>query len=90
MAFVKKTWKDRVSEYINRRTIIHDDGTREIVSVERNEGTISQEGDAFSAENMNDLEKRVFEAFDGWSIKVVDSLPAESQREANTIYLCKN
>ena len=63
MAFVKKTWKDRVAEYINRRTIVKEDGTTELVTVERSEGTISQEGDAFSASNMNDLEQRIADEF---------------------------
>lgn len=63
MAFAQKTWKDRVSEFINRRTLTKDDGTRELVTVERSEGTISQEGDAFSAKNMNDLEQRIAGAF---------------------------
>lgn len=63
MAFAKKTWKNRVAEYINRRVLIKEDGTTEEVSVERSEGTVSQEGDAFSAENMNDLERRIEEGF---------------------------
>ena len=63
MAFVQKTWKDRVAEYINRRILTKEDGTTELVSVERSEGTISQEGDAFSAENMNDLEQRIANEF---------------------------
>ena len=63
MAFVQKTWKDRVAEYINRRILTKEDGTTELISVERSEGTISQEGDAFSAENMNDLEQRIANEF---------------------------
>lgn len=63
MSFEKKTWSDRVSEYPTRRNLIKADGTSEIVTVERSEGTVSTEGDAFSAENMNDLENRVSEAF---------------------------
>lgn len=59
----KKTWLDRISEYITRRTLTKEDGTSEIVTVERNEGEISQEGDAFSAETMNDLEERVDAGF---------------------------
>lgn len=62
MAFNKKTWRDRISEYITRRTLTKEDGTSEVVTVERNEGEISQEGDAFSAENMNDLEERLQDA----------------------------
>ena len=57
--FVKKTWTDRVTEYPTRRTLTKEDGTTEIVTVARNEGTVSAEGDAFSAANMNDLEQRI-------------------------------
>ena len=63
MGFVQKTWKDRVAEYINRRTLTKEDGTTEVVTVARSEGTVSQEGDAFSADNMNDLEQRIADEF---------------------------
>lgn len=63
MAFEKKTWTDRVAEFINRRTLTHEDGTEEIVTVTRNEGSISVEGDAFNAETMNDLEQRIEDEF---------------------------
>lgn len=59
MGFTKKTWKDRVSEYPNRRRLVKTDGTTEIVTVEREEGSVSVEGDAFDAETMNDLEDRI-------------------------------
>lgn len=61
MAFSKKTWKDRISEYPNRRII--DDGiTTKVVTVGRDEGNVSEAGDAFNAENMNDLEERIYQA----------------------------
>ena len=63
MAFVKKVWKDRIAEYINRRLLTKEDGTQELVTVARNEGNISQEGDAFNAANMNDLEERIANEF---------------------------
>ena len=63
MSFVKKTWKDRISEYPNRRTI-NDGYVTKVVTVGRAEGTITQEGDAFSPENMNDLETRIEEAIE--------------------------
>ena len=59
MGFTKKTWKNRIAEYINRRLITKEDGSTELVTVARDEGTISQEGDAFNAANMNDLEDRI-------------------------------
>ena len=62
MAFKQKTWTDRVSEYPTRRILTKEDGSTEVVSVARAEGEISKEGDAFNAENMNDLEQRVGDA----------------------------
>ena len=64
MAFVKKTWKDRLSQYPNRRTI-NDGNTTKVVTVGRDEGTVTQEGDEFNADNMNDLENRIQAAIGG-------------------------
>lgn len=63
MAFTKKTWINRLTEYPSRRRLQKEDGTSELVTVSREEGTISAEGDAFSAENMNDLEERIAAEF---------------------------
>lgn len=76
MSFVKKEWKDRIAEYINRRRLTHEDGSTELVEVARDEGNISQEGDAFNAETMNDLEERIAEA-----LKPLDTM---EKIEANT------
>lgn len=62
MSFVKKTWKDRISEYPNRRTI-NDGYVTKQVTVGRDEGTITEAGDAFNAETMNDLEDRIEAGF---------------------------
>lgn len=66
MAFVKKTWKDTIAQYPNRRTITDVSNTASVTTVEvvRAIGTVSQEGDAWNATNMNDLETRVKDAFD--------------------------
>ena len=61
--FKKKEWKDRVSEYPTRRGLKKSDETVDIVTVSREEGSISVEGDAFSAENMNEFEKRIYDGF---------------------------
>lgn len=63
MGFIKKTWKNRIAEYINRRRLTMEDGSTNLVTVARDEGTISQEGDAFNAANMNDLEDRIAAGF---------------------------
>lgn len=56
--FSKKTWLDRQSTYPSRRRLTST-GTADIYDVSREEGTVTQTGDAFSASNMNDLESRI-------------------------------
>lgn len=70
--FDKKTWKARVTQRPNQRKLTKQDGSVEVVTVERDEGTVTQEGDAFSAANMNDLENRIAEAL---TSKVVNITP---------------
>lgn len=81
MAFVKKTWKNRIAEYINRRLLTKEDGSTELVTVARDEGTISQEGDAFNASNMNDLEDRIEAGF----TEINQSLTLKNQIKIKTI-----
>ena len=71
MAFVQKTWNNRISEYPNRR-IINDGVVSKVVTVSRDEGTVSQVGDAFNASNMNNLEDRIADAFG--AVSAVSSL----------------
>lgn len=60
MAYVSKIWVDRQTEYPTRRKLAFDDGTGDkIVTVSREEGTIYEAGDIFSAQNMNGLESRI-------------------------------
>lgn len=65
MAFVTKTWKDRMVEFAGRRKL-KNVSTNEAVlyDVSRSEGTVIQAGDSFSATNMNDLEQRIKTEFD--------------------------
>ncbi len=70
-----KTWVDRLVEYAGRRKITNTTtGTSQIVDVERAEGTVSKEGDAFSAANMNALEQRIDAAFTAQDAKVIEDL----------------
>ena len=64
MSFVKKTWVDRVSQYPNRRTI-NDGATTKVVTVGRDEGTVSVEGTPLNADAFNDLENRILAACNG-------------------------
>lgn len=64
MAFIKKTWVDRLVEYAGRRKLTDiSNGKTQVVDVVRNEGNVSKEGDAFNAANMNNLEKRIYDTF---------------------------
>lgn len=64
MSFAKKTWKNRVVEYPNRRTI-NDGYTTKVVTVGRDEGVVAEEGDPINATTLNDLENRINAAIEG-------------------------
>lgn len=74
MAFIKKTWKDRRTEFPGRRRI-KDVLTNEekVVDVSRYEGEEYEIGDAYNAANMNDLEQRIADEFDILYGKIADS-----------------
>ena len=59
MGYEKKTWKNRQSEYPNRRTLTPVDGQENTYDVARAEGLVMEEGDAFDQQAMNDLEERI-------------------------------
>lgn len=85
MAFVTKTWKDRLVEFSGRRKLKNVSTNEEIIyDVSRSEGTIMQVGDQFSAENMNNLEQRIKTEFDS----VNSSLNGCSfEQEGNNFYI---
>lgn len=57
--YSKKTWVDRNVEHPSRRKLSPVSGENNIYDVVRAEGTITDPGDAFNAETMNDLENRI-------------------------------
>lgn len=63
MSFMKKVWKDIIAEYPNRRTLTDSNNNTSVVFVTRSVGTVSQEGDAWNAQNMNDMEQRIEDGF---------------------------
>lgn len=72
MAFVTKTWKDRLVEYAGRRKLKNvATGEEILMDVSRSEGTVNQAGDAFSAANMNNLEQRIKTEFDSVNSSLV-------------------
>lgn len=62
--YVSRTWKDRISEYPTRR-VLTDTTTlaTQQVTVTRDEGTITEAGDNWDANNLNGMESRINTAF---------------------------
>ena len=85
MGFIKKLWKDRISEFPARRQLTKENGSTELVTVARSEGTISQEGDAFSAENLNDLEERIGNGFQEVNSNLIVETISAATANANYI-----
>ena len=60
MGFVKKTWLPRLGTGLNK---FSNAGTAENLILTNTPDEITQQGDAFTAENMNQLEERIYNAF---------------------------
>ena len=84
MAFFKKIWTDRQSEYPARRKLT-ETGTPDVYDVSREEGLIVQEGDSLSAANLNDLENRIDASIAGVESKADLALPAIQKGAANGV-----
>ena len=67
MAFIRKTWVDRQSATPAQRklTNVNDLSDVKYVTVERDEGTVTVQGDVFDAATMNNLEERINAGFSG-------------------------
>jgi len=99
MGFVKKTWKDRLVEFAGRRSLTKVSGSVDgvmIVDVMRSEGNVSQVGDTFSAENMNDLEDRIADTFGGFGFypeeltqAEYDALPDATKSTPKMLFIIK-
>ncbi|MEG1687428.1 MAG: hypothetical protein RR276_06045, partial [Angelakisella sp.] len=63
MAYEKKTWVNRQSEFPNRRKLVAT-STANVYEIERVEGLVVEEGDAFEQARMNALETRIATGFD--------------------------
>ena len=79
--YVSFVWKDRDSEYPNRRTLVYvDPNTQQtvtlVVTVSRNEGEITEVGTPFASSYMNDLESRINAAFASLTKEVTGTLIA--------------
>ena len=59
MAYVSKTWEDIIGSNPSGYKIRHADSSEEAVTMINNFGNITQAGDVFDAQTMNDLEGRI-------------------------------
>ena len=81
MAFTKKTWMDRNVEHPSRRKLTPVSGEENVYDVTRSEGSVITPGDAFNAENMNDLEARISEAYTDLKTYVDNAIGATIEGE---------
>lgn len=73
--FDKKTWINRQTEHPTWRKL-NSTGIENVYDIERYEGTVTEVGNAYDADNMNDFETRVYDALsklDGTDVKILDS-----------------
>lgn len=78
MSYTKKIWVNRLSEYPTRRKLVST-GTQDEYDIVRSEGAVSQEGDPFNSETMNDLEERISTGFSYGSIDLpAITIPADA------------
>lgn len=89
MAFVKKTWVDRLTEFPGRRRLTDvATSVQTVVDVERNEGEELKEGDKINAANLNGLEQRIADdstAQDAEITKIIEQLTPMTQAQYNAL-----
>lgn len=63
--YVKSKWEDRKSQYPNRRKLLHNTGDGDdVYTIQRYEGTITQEGTIWCADTMDKFDTNIKNAFD--------------------------
>lgn len=73
--FEKREWFNRQSQFPSRRRLTEVPGIENVYEIDRAEGDIAETGNAFDADNMNDLEDRTHSAFsnlDDTDISITD------------------
>ncbi len=82
--FAKKLWKDRKSEYPNRRKQTSVYGKPNTYDISRDEGLVSEAGTPLNAESFNDLEGRVATAFNSVNSSLNDKASSYQVQQAQT------
>lgn len=88
MAYVSKTWEDIIAEYPTRYKIVHTDLSEEQVTMVNDFGTITTQGTALDAYNMNNLESRINAGFnDVMEVLTGTSDPTSAQGKNGDLYV---
>ena len=77
MAFERKNWLNRQSEFPNRRKFIQTE-IEDVYDVVREEGLVVELGDAFNADNMNNLEQRIVNEFERRNSTIIQKVLSAS------------
>lgn len=77
MAFERKNWLNRQSEFPNRRKFIQTE-IENVYDVVREEGLVVELGDAFNADNMNNLEQRIVNEFERRNSTIIQKVLSAS------------
>ena len=92
--YIAHTWTDRRSQYRNRRRITNTADPEDVkqVYVERDEGEVTVQGDAYTSENWNAMEARINDAFQAVTVGKPETLTgstdptAQDGRNGDTYY----
>lgn len=86
MSYNRKTWQNRNSEHPYRRTLTDTTtGTSQTVDVTRAEGEVTTEGDAFDANNMNNMEGRIADEFSLINQKIGDLTQLDTEAKNSLV-----
>lgn len=86
MAYSKRVWYDRDSEYPNRRTLtnVNDATDVKTYDISRAEGNVTTDGTPLTSANMNDLETRISSAFTEVAENMAEANPVEEPTDVLT------
>lgn len=80
MAFVKRTWLARIGTGLNKFIIGEKDANNK-QTLTNSPDTVSQQGDVISADNLNDLEDRIYNEFDSQDTRITNNANAIANKQ---------
>ena len=80
MAFTKRTWLARIGTGLNKFIIGDKDGNNK-QTLTNSPDSVSQQGDVISADNLNDLEDRIYNEFDSQNTRINNNANAITTKQ---------